>query len=101
MVLCIKFSVLGVCDLFVTDISGNIQTGVCLCLFFSQGGRGNGRGNGAINGPMTVRGNGASGVNRSPLSSVNSLAIQDPTAAEYAPIRKFRKVKYAYQSYSN
>lgn len=41
---------------------------------------------------MTARGNGASGVNRSPLSSVSSLAIQDPTAAEYASIRKFRKV---------
>ncbi|XP_073325826.1 uncharacterized protein, partial [Pagrus major] len=40
----------------------------------------------------TRRGNGASGVNRSPLSSVNSLAIQEPTAAEYASIRKFRKV---------
>ncbi|KAF0036193.1 hypothetical protein F2P81_011505 [Scophthalmus maximus] len=57
-----------------------------------NGGRGNGRGNGTINGPMTGRGNGASGINRSPLSSVNSLAIQDPTAAEYASIRKFRKV---------
>ncbi|KAM3617161.1 uncharacterized protein V6R79_003048 [Siganus canaliculatus] len=55
-----------------------------------NGARGNGRGNGAINGPMT-RGNGANGVNRSPLSSVNSLASQDPTAAEYASIRKFRK----------
>ncbi|XP_027144558.1 uncharacterized protein LOC104935671 isoform X3 [Larimichthys crocea] len=54
--------------------------------------RGNGRGNGAINGPMTGRGNAsASGVNRSHLSSVNSLAIQDPTVAEYASIRKFRK----------
>ncbi|XP_031172453.1 uncharacterized protein LOC116062083 isoform X2 [Sander lucioperca] len=57
-----------------------------------NGGRGNGRGNGTINGPMTGRGNCASGVNRSPLSSVNSLAVQDPTAAEYASIRKFRKV---------
>ncbi|XP_044067711.1 uncharacterized protein LOC122883304 isoform X3 [Siniperca chuatsi] len=57
-----------------------------------NGGRGNGRGNGTINGPMTARGNGANGVNRSPLSSVNSLAVQDPTAAEYASIRKFRKV---------
>ncbi|XP_040007576.1 uncharacterized protein LOC120803301 [Xiphias gladius] len=57
-----------------------------------NGGRGNGRGNGTINSPMTGRGNGASGVNRSPLPSVNSLAIQDPTAAEYASIRKFRKV---------
>uniref|UniRef100_A0A8P4KIN5 Lck-interacting transmembrane adapter 1 n=1 Tax=Dicentrarchus labrax TaxID=13489 RepID=A0A8P4KIN5_DICLA len=59
---------------------------------YTEGGRGNGRMNGTINGPMTVRGNGASGVNRSPLSSVNSLAIQEPTAAEYASIRKFRKV---------
>ncbi|XP_070824164.1 uncharacterized protein [Chaetodon trifascialis] len=56
-----------------------------------NGGRGNGRGNGTINGLMTGKGNGASGVNRSPLSSVNSLAIQDQTAAEYASIRKFRK----------
>ncbi|XP_070696345.1 uncharacterized protein [Pempheris klunzingeri] len=57
-----------------------------------NGGRGNGRGHGTINGPVTGRGNGANGVNRSPLSSVNSLAIQDPTATEYASIRKFRKV---------
>ncbi|KAM7404862.1 hypothetical protein PAMP_012173 [Pampus punctatissimus] len=57
-----------------------------------NGGRGNGRGNGAINGPITGRGNGASGVNKSPLPSTNSLAIQDPAAAEYASIRKFRKV---------
>ncbi|XP_029995434.1 uncharacterized protein LOC115422937 isoform X3 [Sphaeramia orbicularis] len=55
-------------------------------------GRGNGRGNGTINGPMAGRGNGPNGVNRSPLSSVNSLAIQDPGGAEYASIRKFRKV---------
>ncbi|KAK2851533.1 hypothetical protein Q5P01_007809 [Channa striata] len=57
-----------------------------------NGGRGNGRGNGTFNSPIAGRGNGATGVNRSPLSSVNSLAIQDPTAAEYASIRKFRKV---------
>ncbi|XP_005740508.1 uncharacterized protein LOC102202802 isoform X1 [Pundamilia nyererei] len=50
-----------------------------------------GRGNDTINGPMTGRGNGASGVSRSPLSSVNSLAVQDPSLAEYASIRKFRK----------
>lgn len=56
--------------------------------FYSQGGRGND----TINGPMTGRGNGASGVSRSPLSSVNSLAVQDPSLAEYASIRKFRKV---------
>ncbi|XP_026188377.1 uncharacterized protein LOC113145633 isoform X2 [Mastacembelus armatus] len=55
-----------------------------------NGGRGSGRGNGTFNSPMTGRNNGASGVNRSPLSSVNS--IQDPVAAEYASIRKFRKV---------
>ncbi|XP_023134397.2 uncharacterized protein LOC111574190 isoform X1 [Amphiprion ocellaris] len=55
-------------------------------------GRGNGRGNGTINGPMAGRGNGVSGANRSPMSSVNSLVIQDPSAAEYASIRKFRKV---------
>ncbi|XP_069383039.1 hornerin isoform X2 [Paralichthys olivaceus] len=57
-----------------------------------NGSRGNGRGNGTINGPMNGRGNGVSGVSRSPLSSVKSLAIQDPTAAEYASIRKFKKV---------
>ncbi|KAM6982469.1 uncharacterized protein LKV04_013065 isoform 1-T1 [Tautogolabrus adspersus] len=58
-----------------------------------NGGRGNGRGNGAINGPMTGRSNGVSGVNRSPMSSVNSLASHDLTVAEYASIRKFRKVE--------
>ncbi|KAM4563868.1 uncharacterized protein PAE49_011826 isoform 2-T2 [Odontesthes bonariensis] len=57
-----------------------------------NGGRLNGRGNGTINGTMTGKGNGTSGVNRSPLSSVNSLVIQDPSAAEYASIRKFKKV---------
>ncbi|XP_031695720.1 putative lysozyme-like protein isoform X1 [Anarrhichthys ocellatus] len=57
-----------------------------------NGGRGNGRGNGAINGPAAGRGNGASGVNRSPLPSVNSLTIEGPTTAEYASLRKFRKV---------
>ncbi|XP_054464753.1 WAS/WASL-interacting protein family member 1 [Anoplopoma fimbria] len=66
-----------------------------------NGGRGNGRGNGAINGPMTGRGNGATGVNSSPLSSVNSLAIQEPTAAEYASIRKFRKVDKANRKENN
>ena len=61
---------------------------VCLCaLVFSQGGRGN-----ALNGAMRGRVNGVNGVNRSPLSSLNSLANQEPTAAEYATIRKFRKV---------
>ncbi|XP_023191447.1 uncharacterized protein LOC102220074 isoform X4 [Xiphophorus maculatus] len=55
-------------------------------------GRGNGRGNGVTNGTMAGRGNGASGVSRSPLSSVNSLVNQDPAAAEYASIRKFKKV---------
>ncbi|TKS77722.1 Lck-interacting transmembrane adapter 1 [Collichthys lucidus] len=64
--------------------------------------RGNGRGNGAVNGPMTGRGNAsASGVNRSHLSSVNSLAIQDPTVAEYASIRKFRKVEKTNRKESN
>ncbi|KAM6924518.1 uncharacterized protein FYW49_004769 isoform 2-T2 [Xenentodon cancila] len=57
-----------------------------------NGGRGNGRGIGTIHGTMTGRGNGAGGTNRSPLSSVNSLVIQDPSTAEYASIRKFRKV---------
>ncbi|XP_062418334.1 splicing factor, arginine/serine-rich 19 isoform X1 [Pungitius pungitius] len=51
-----------------------------------------GRGNGTGTGPMAGGGN---GVNRSPVSSVNSLATQDPTAAEYASIRKFRKVDKA------
>ncbi|KAM9830613.1 uncharacterized protein LOC133150016 isoform X2 [Syngnathus typhle] len=51
-----------------------------------------GKGNGIINETMAGKSNGANGVNRSPLSSVNSLAIQEPTAAEYASIRKFRKV---------
>ena len=61
---------------------------VCVCaLVFSQGGRGN-----ALNGAMRGRVNGVNGVNRSPLSSLNSLANQEPTAAEYATIRKFRKV---------
>lgn len=61
---------------------------------YLKGVRGNGRGNGAINGPVAVRGNGASAVSRSPLSSVNSLAVQEPTAAEYASIRKYKKVKH-------
>ncbi|XP_030216937.1 WAS/WASL-interacting protein family member 1 isoform X2 [Gadus morhua] len=51
-----------------------------------NGGRGN-----ALNGAMRGRVNGVNGVNRSPLSSLNSLANQEPTAAEYATIRKFRK----------
>ncbi|XP_007557694.1 uncharacterized protein LOC103141841 isoform X1 [Poecilia formosa] len=55
-------------------------------------GRGNGRGNGVTNGTVAGRGNGASGVSRSPLSSVNSLVNQDPAAAEYASIRKYKKV---------
>lgn len=58
---------------------------------FGNNGRGNGRGNGG-NGTMPGRGNGLSGINRSPLSSVNSLATQDPGGVEYASIRKFRKV---------
>ncbi|XP_011475517.1 lck-interacting transmembrane adapter 1 isoform X1 [Oryzias latipes] len=56
-----------------------------------NGVKGNGKGNGTNNGTLTGRGNGTSGVNRSPLSSVNSLAIQDPSSAEYASIRKFMK----------
>uniref|UniRef100_A0A8C5E1H1 Lck-interacting transmembrane adapter 1 n=1 Tax=Gouania willdenowi TaxID=441366 RepID=A0A8C5E1H1_GOUWI len=55
-------------------------------------GRGQGRGNGTGNGPVTGRGNGANVVSRSPLSSVNSLSTHDPSGAEYASIRKFRKV---------
>ncbi|XP_038127412.1 uncharacterized protein LOC119774123 isoform X1 [Cyprinodon tularosa] len=55
-------------------------------------GRGNGRGNGTINGTMPVRGNGGGGASRSPLSSASSLINQDPSAAEYASIRKFKKV---------
>lgn len=66
---------------------------VCVFGFLCfQAGRGNGRGNGTINGTMTGRVNGASAVSRSPLSSVNSLVNQDPAAAEYASIRKFKKV---------
>lgn len=49
--------------------------------------------NGTINGPVAVRGNGASGVSRSPQSSVNSLANPELSVAEYASIRKYRKVK--------
>lgn len=59
-----------------------------MCLFPIQGGRANGRGNGTIN-RGAGRGNGASGIHK----SVNSLAIQDASAAEYTSIRKFRKVK--------
>lgn len=67
---------------------------VLLAVVYSlKGVRGNGRVNGTINGPVAVRGNGASAISRSPLSSINSLAIQEPTAAEYASIRKYRKVK--------
>ncbi|XP_077938278.1 uncharacterized protein LOC144383664 isoform X2 [Gasterosteus aculeatus] len=51
----------------------------------SQGGRGNG----TVTAPLAGGGNGVKG---SPLSSVNSLAIQETAAAEYASIRKFRKV---------
>ncbi|XP_058498295.1 uncharacterized protein LOC131468260 [Solea solea] len=60
-----------------------------------NGGRGNGRGNGTLNGVMSGRGTRLTRVPRSPLSSVNSLAIQDTTAAEYASLRKFRKVDKA------
>ncbi|XP_077938306.1 uncharacterized protein LOC144383664 isoform X6 [Gasterosteus aculeatus] len=47
-----------------------------------------GRGNGTVTAPLAGGGNGVKG---SPLSSVNSLAIQETAAAEYASIRKFRK----------
>ncbi|XP_061760134.1 uncharacterized protein LOC133554890 isoform X3 [Nerophis ophidion] len=58
----------------------------------TRNGNGNGaRGNCAIINAMAGRSNGGSGVNRSPLTSVNSLAIQEPNAADYASIRKFRK----------
>ncbi|XP_061667355.1 uncharacterized protein LOC133496161 isoform X1 [Syngnathoides biaculeatus] len=67
-----------------------------------RNGNGNGgRGNGNINGTMAGKSNGASGVFRSPLSSVTSLAIQEPTAAEYASIRKFRKVDKANRKENN
>ncbi|CAL8325458.1 unnamed protein product [Merluccius merluccius] len=57
-----------------------------------RNGNGNGSGGtGALNGVTRGRVNGVNGVNRSPLSSLNSLAVQDPAAAEYASIRKFRK----------
>ncbi|XP_061836951.1 uncharacterized protein [Nerophis lumbriciformis] len=59
----------------------------------ARNGNGNGgRGNGAIINATAGRSNGGSGVNRSPLTSVNFLAIQEPNAADYASIRKFRKV---------
>ncbi|KAF7662804.1 hypothetical protein LDENG_00225620 [Lucifuga dentata] len=66
-----------------------------------NGGRGTGRGNGTINGTMRGRGNMVSGINRSPLSSINSLTNQDPTAADYASIRKFRKVDKGNRKESN
>ncbi|XP_029910955.1 uncharacterized protein LOC115361611 isoform X2 [Myripristis murdjan] len=67
-----------------------------------EGGRGNGRGNGTINGTMRGRGNnGVSGVNRSPLSSLHSLTNQDQAGAEYASIRKFRKVDKANRKENN
>ncbi|XP_049611348.1 uncharacterized protein [Syngnathus scovelli] len=79
--------------------STNIPTSVRACQSppaqanGARNGNGNGgKGNGIINETMAGKSNGANGVNRSPLSSVNSLAIQEPTAAEYASIRKFRKV---------
>ncbi|KAK6303819.1 hypothetical protein J4Q44_G00262730 [Coregonus suidteri] len=67
-------------------------------------GNGNGKGRGAVNGSSTLgRGggkgpNGANGVNGSSgslLSSLPSLAIQDPVMAEYASIRKVKKVNKA------
>nr|XP_057908054.1 uncharacterized protein LOC131104658 isoform X2 [Doryrhamphus excisus] len=60
----------------------------------ARNGNGNGgRGNGAIISTIAARGNGASGANRSPQSSVNTPATHDATAAEYASVRKFRKVE--------
>ncbi|XP_076022743.1 uncharacterized protein LOC143013131 isoform X2 [Genypterus blacodes] len=53
-----------------------------------NGGRGNG---GAVNGAARGRGNGVSGISRSPLASINNLTNQDPAGAEYASIRKFKK----------
>ncbi|XP_064812595.1 uncharacterized protein LOC135527890 [Oncorhynchus masou masou] len=67
-------------------------------------GKGRGNGRGAVNGCSTLgRGggkgpNGANGVNGSSgslLSSLPSLAIQDPVTAEYASIRKVKKVNKA------
>ncbi|MED6263192.1 hypothetical protein CHARACLAT_001962, partial [Characodon lateralis] len=55
-------------------------------------GRGNSRGNDTINGTMMGRGNGASGISKPSLSSANSMVNQDPSVAEYASIRKFKKV---------
>ncbi|KAM9786109.1 uncharacterized protein ACB057_014493 [Neosynchiropus ocellatus] len=68
---------------------------------FGNGNRGNGRGNGILNGTMAARGNGLNGTNRSPLSSVNSLANQEPTGVEYASIRKCRKVDKASRKENN
>ncbi|XP_034027393.1 uncharacterized protein LOC117511481 [Thalassophryne amazonica] len=51
-----------------------------------------GRGNSSINGLTAGRTNNMSVVNKSPLSSASSLIHQDPTTAEYASVRKFKKV---------
>ncbi|XP_076022739.1 uncharacterized protein LOC143013131 isoform X1 [Genypterus blacodes] len=63
-----------------------------------NGGRGNG---GAVNGAARGRGNGVSGISRSPLASINNLTNQDPAGAEYASIRKFKKVDKGNRKESN
>ncbi|KAK7884184.1 hypothetical protein WMY93_027307 [Mugilogobius chulae] len=67
---------------------------------FVNNGRGNGRINGG-NGTIPGRGNNLSGVNRSPLSSVNSLTNQEPGGVEYASVRKFRKVEKSSRKENN
>ncbi|XP_033825341.1 uncharacterized protein LOC117373425 isoform X2 [Periophthalmus magnuspinnatus] len=67
---------------------------------FGNNGRGNGRLNGG-NGTMPGRGNNLSGMNRSPLSSVNSLTNQEPGGVEYASVRKFRKVEKSSRKENN
>uniref|UniRef100_A0AAV2LXB5 Uncharacterized protein n=1 Tax=Knipowitschia caucasica TaxID=637954 RepID=A0AAV2LXB5_KNICA len=67
---------------------------------FGTNGRGNGRMNGG-SGTVPGRGSNMSGVNRSPLSSVNSLTNQEPGAVEYASVRKFRKVEKSSRKENN
>lgn len=67
---------------------------------FVNNGRGNGRINGG-NGTIPGRANSLSGMNRSPLSSVNSLTNQEPGGVEYASVRKFRKVEKSSRKENN
>ncbi|XP_055739960.1 uncharacterized protein LOC129824391 isoform X1 [Salvelinus fontinalis] len=56
---------------------------------------GNGNARGAVNGSSRGGGKGPNGANGSALPSLTSLAPQDPVAAEYASIRKVKKVDKA------